>query len=140
MAARHEPVKQVKSMKRSREIVLALIASVSLTACGPDTQTTQRDMYKNRDDCVKDWNENECEDSTDRQGTHWYSGPHYYYMGSSPFYYPRGGTDPVAAASTSRFAGASTPAPSSRASFATAHTISRGGFGGTGGMFGSGRS
>ena len=45
-------------MKRSREIVLALIASVSLTACGPDTQTTQRDMYKNRDDCVKDWNEN----------------------------------------------------------------------------------
>ena len=127
-------------MKRSREIVLALIASVSLTACGPDTQTTQRDMYKNRDDCVKDWNENECEDSTDKSGARWYSGPHYYYMGSSPFYYPRSGADPVAATGTSRFSGASPLAPSSRASFASAQTISRGGFGGTGSSFGSGSS
>ena len=127
-------------MKRSREIVLALIASVSLTACGPDTQTTQRDMYKNRDDCAKDWDEKDCEDSTDRDGAHWYAGPHYYYMGSRPFYYPRGGADPVAATGTSRFVGASPLAPSPRASYAAAHTISRGGFGGSGGMFGSGRS
>jgi hypothetical protein len=127
-------------MKRSREIVLALIASVSLTACEPDTQATKRDMYKNRDDCAKDWDEKDCEDSTDSNGAHWYAGPHYYYMGSRPYYYPRGGEDPVEATSRSRFAGASPTAASSRASFATANTITRGGFGSSGGSFGSGRS
>ena len=127
-------------MKRSREIILALIASASFTACGSSTQTTQRDMYKNRDDCVKDWNETECEESSDKQGSRWFAGPHYYFMGSLPYFFPRGGSDPVAATGTSRFAGTSSMASSSRASFAASSSITRGGFGGSGSSFGSSSS
>jgi hypothetical protein len=127
-------------MKRSREIVLALVASVSLTACGPETQSTKRDMYTSRDDCVKDWDEKNCDDTTDRSGTHWYAGPHYYYAGSRPYFFPRGATDPVDGAAKSRFAGLTGNAPSARATYVAAGTITRGGFGRSGGFFGSGRS
>ncbi len=127
-------------MKRSRHIALAIIASVSLTACGPDKQATQRDMYKNREDCVKDWNSDDCEETAASSGSHGYIGPHYYSQGSRPYYYPRSGSAPLEATGTSRFAGVEGVSASPRASHAVASTISRGGFGHMGGIFGSGRS
>jgi uncharacterized protein YgiB involved in biofilm formation len=80
-------------MKKSRKITLTLIASacIAASACSSD-QKTQRDVYASKDACANDWGSNECEQ--DNRGTS-YHGPHYYYYGGRPWYFPRGSETPV---------------------------------------------
>jgi len=117
-------------MKRSKKIVLAIIASATLTACGSSTQPTQRDVYANKEKCAEEWGDNNCEEATG-SGGRTYSGPHYFIRSGYPYYYPRGGADPdpVRASAVPRFHGVSGYSPSGRASHTVASSISRGGFG-----------
>ena len=80
-------------MKKSRRIALTLIASACIAAsgCGTD-QKTQRDIYSSKDACANDWGSGECEPDTTGAG---YYGPHYYYYGGRPWYFPRGYETPV---------------------------------------------
>jgi hypothetical protein len=115
-------------MKKSRKIALTLIASTCLIAAGCSSdQKTRRDVYASKDDCVKDWGGDECEQSA--AGSR-YHGPHYFYSGGMPWYFPRGQDTPVETRPTqgAYHAGAGQHSPSALASFASSKT-SRGGFG-----------
>jgi uncharacterized protein YgiB involved in biofilm formation len=81
-------------MKKSRRIALTLIASACIAASGcSKEQKTQRDIYASRDDCAKDWGGGECEPGSTAGVFH---GPHYFYHGGSPMYFPRGGETAIA--------------------------------------------
>jgi hypothetical protein len=81
-------------MKKSRRIALTLIASVCIATLGcSKEQKTKRDLYSSRDDCAKDWGSSECEPNT--TGGSFY-GPHYFYHGTSPMYFPRGSETAIA--------------------------------------------
>jgi hypothetical protein len=47
-------VKPVIHRRRSNQIKLILLASVSLTACGPQVYDSRMN-YKSREDCVREW-------------------------------------------------------------------------------------
>lgn len=117
-------------MKRSRRIALTLMASACILATGCNSeQKTQRNVYASKEDCVKDWNSDECESKQTSSGSRYY-GPHYFYSGGRPWYFPRGQDAPV---ETRPSQGAYTMSPGQRSShalssFASAKT-SRGGFG-----------
>ncbi len=117
-------------MKKSRKIVLTLIASACIVAsgCGSDEEKkTERQVYASRDACAKDWGSGDCELSdSDRR----YYGPHYYFMGSRIWYYPVGYNTPM---EPRPGMGASTIRPGAVSSAAVGHVSStssaRGGFG-----------
>lgn len=117
-------------MKKSRKIALTLIASACImtTACSSD-QKTQRNTYASKDDCTKDWGSDECEQSSTATGNR-YHGPHYYYMGGMPWYYPRGQDTPVATTPSQAMhtVGSGQQSPHAVSSFASSKTT-RGGFG-----------
>lgn len=124
-------------MKKSRKIALTLIASACImaSACSSE-QKTQRDVYASRDACTNDWGSSECE--PDQAGTG-YHGPHYYYFGGRPWYYPRGYDTPV---ETRPGQGAynlkpGLHSPNAVSSFSSARTV-RGGFGGSSSFHGGG--
>ena len=110
--------------KSSSRITLVILGAAALTACGQNQDTLRRDVYASRDDCVKDWgDEQKCEEqaqaraSSGSRGGFWY-GPAYRsgQFGSAGVARPHGTVD------SSR--------PGSR-SVATSH-VSRGGFGASG--------
>jgi hypothetical protein len=80
-------------MKKSRKIVLTLIASACImaTACSSE-QKTKRNVYASQGDCANDWGSSECEVVSTGTGYH---GPHYYYSSGRQMYFPRGGDTPV---------------------------------------------
>lgn len=50
--------------RRSTQIQLVLLASVSLTACGPQVHDSRMN-YRNREDCVREWGDPAlCQQST----------------------------------------------------------------------------
>lgn len=115
-------------MKKSRKIVLTLIASACLmaTACSSD-QKTRRNVYASKEDCTKDWGGDECEQASDGRR---YQGPHYYYSAGRPWYFPRGQESPVEtrpSQAASRM-GSDLHSPNALSSFASTKTT-RGGFG-----------
>jgi uncharacterized protein YgiB involved in biofilm formation len=124
-------------MKKSRKIALTLIASACImtTACSSN-QKTKRDVYASKDDCVKDWGSDECEQSATGSRYH---GPHYFYAGSRPWYFPRGKDAPVETKPMqgAYHAGADHHSPSALTSFASSKT-SRGGFGHSSSFHGGG--
>ena len=124
-------------MKRSKEIALTLLASVSLVAGGcSQEQMTKREVYKTRQQCIDDWgSEEECEQ--DRSGG--YFGPHYVYWGGHPYYYPRGSVDPVPVRGNAQFAGVREGMRSaySAGTISDRH-ITRGGFGKSSSFHGTG--
>jgi len=123
-------------MKRSKEVVLVLIASASLAACGPDTQETRREVYASRDNCAEDWGGDKCEEQAGGRG---YWGPHYYYLGGRTYYFPRGSDNPVPAGQDVRFSSVPPGTRSARSlGTVTSSHIVRGGFGRTGSYHGSG--
>jgi hypothetical protein len=66
-------------MKRSRKIVLVLIASISVTACSTaeDFDPSEQRTYSTRADCLRDWKDDKyCESSTEG-GRSSYYGPRY---------------------------------------------------------------
>jgi hypothetical protein len=89
--------------------------------------TVRRDLYANKDDCVKDWgDERNCEPeygSGLRSGTGFYYGPPY----NPGQYGPHSGSSPEGTFDAAR--------PGSHA-VGTAH-VARGGFGGTGAAHGA---
>lgn len=62
--------------KSSVKISLVLLGTASLSAC--DDNSTTRYEYNNREECVQDWGETECEESSSRSG----GGSYYYYRPS----------------------------------------------------------
>jgi hypothetical protein len=112
--------------KSSARITLVLLGAVALASCGQES-TLRRDLYANREDCLKDWgDELKCAEQPAAvqngggggyHGGYWY-GPLYRggAYGSSAIGMPPGTFDAAR--------------PGSHA-IATSH-ISRGGFGGTG--------
>ena len=82
-------------MKKSNSITLVIvpiIGTVIACSCGGSGESTTRDVYQSREDCLKDWNEAElCEemnDDDDREyrrtsGGSYSSRPFY-----GPVYYP----------------------------------------------------
>lgn len=115
-------------MKRSRRIGLILMASISLTACDSG-QETQQALYQNRQECIEDWGNDECDDS---DGDGYWHGPHFFYAGGRHHYFPKktgGAAVPVAA--TSKLAGLAPGVAPSRAVSTKSGSVSRGGFGGS---------
>jgi uncharacterized protein YgiB involved in biofilm formation len=116
-------------MKKSRRIVLTLIASACIAAagCSDSEQKTERQVYDSAEACQKDWGAGECETVKDQKR---YYGPHYYFIGGRPWYYPTGYSTPV---ETRPNMGASTLKPGALSSSAVSHVsasrVSRGGFG-----------
>lgn len=105
-------------MKRrsSAKITLVIVGTLALAACG---EQEQRNLYRSKEDCVKDWGQEEgCEQVTSSNN---YYGGRYYPMGY--FYGPRyrEGASYGSARSTH------------------AISVARGGFGGLSGFHGGGR-
>ena len=126
-------------MKRSKKITLTLIASISLVACGDESQPTKRAVYANKQDCIGDWgNEKDCEEVL-QQGARSYYGPHYFYNYGRPYYIPSGSQDPKPVSSTAAFSRVSEGMQSSTA-IRSIHTssVARGGFGAHASSHGSG--
>jgi uncharacterized protein YgiB involved in biofilm formation len=127
-----------KDMKRSKRIALTLLASASLAACGCSSeQATQREIYASKEKCVEDWGgDDKCEEGS---GGRHYVGPHYIFRGGYPYYFPRGGGDPVPLSRDARFSGVQPgmKSPHSAGTLSTTH-VSRGGFGRSSSLHGGG--
>jgi|WetSurMetagenome_2_1015567.scaffolds.fasta_scaffold00053_43 hypothetical protein len=89
-----KPVAGKVGMKKSRKIALTLIASACLMAsgCGDDEQKTEKQIYASKEACEKDWDSKDCAYQQDDRRYH---GPHYYFIGGRPWYYPHGYNNPV---------------------------------------------
>jgi uncharacterized protein YgiB involved in biofilm formation len=119
--------------KSSSRVTLVLLGAAALASCGQQESTLRRDLYANKEDCLKDWgDELKCAEQpaparsgSGYPGGYWY-GPFYRSgdYGSSSLSRPHGTLD--------------SPRPGSHA-VATSH-ISRGGFGGSGLAHASGGS
>lgn len=124
-------------MKKSRKIALTLMASACIvaSACSTDQQT-QRDVYASKDACANDWGSDQCEQ--DQTGTRTY-GPHYYFYGGRPWYFPRGYETPMEARPGMGAYNMRPGASSSHAvsSITSSRTV-RGGFGGSSFFHGGG--
>lgn len=127
-------------MKRSRKITLTLIASISIAACGGDSeQATRREIYKSKEECLKDWGDDDNCEETYSSGHRSYHGPHYFYSSGSPYYFRRGETSPTPVGSHMNFSRVGEGASSSFSSGRVSSThISRGGFGGSSSSHSSG--
>ncbi len=113
-----------RTRKSSSRVTLVLLGAAALASCGQE-DALRRDLYAKKDDCVKDWgDEQKCAEQPAPAGTG--GGPHGAYWfgpsyrsgayGSSSVVRPHGTVD--------------TARPGSHA-IATSH-VSRGGFGATG--------
>jgi len=124
-------------MKKTRKIMLTLLASACLAASSCNSeQKTQQDVYSSNDACANDWGSDQCEQ--DQTGTQTY-GPHYYFYGGRPWYFPRGYNTPVSARPGQ---GAYNMSPGSHSmhaisSLSSSRTV-RGGFGGSSFFHGGG--
>jgi uncharacterized protein YgiB involved in biofilm formation len=115
-------------MKRSRQISLTLLASLSLAACDAD-EPSQRAVYTSQQACVEDWGDTDNCDDDDHDGS-WY-GPHYFYHSGKTHYYSKKSGKVMAVPSNYRFSGLGAGVSSPRAAKVVASSISRGGFGGS---------
>jgi len=115
-------------VKRSRCIVLTLLASTCLVAggCGNQNVETRRNLYASKDNCIKDWGEEDCEETPG--GYHY--GPHYYYLGGRPWYFPRNASSPREVEPTKGFSRLAANSSSLNAhSVMSSSRVVRGGFG-----------
>ena len=112
----------MKTRRATATLTLVLIGATGLSACGQeDEKNAQRDVYRNRADCQRDWGDNnsKCEAVS--------SGPHAGY-----FYGPMYGFGRSAGSTTS------TLAPRSGSTAVGSTAVSRGGFGSTASTHSSG--
>jgi len=119
-------------MKKSRKIVLTLVASACIVAagCGSDEKQTERQVYNSKEACASDWDSANCEYAANEKR---YYGPHYYFVGGRPWFYPSGYHNPVETrpGQGANFLkpGATSPWAVSRISTSMSSSSSRGGFG-----------
>jgi uncharacterized protein YgiB involved in biofilm formation len=112
--------------KSSARVTLVLLGAAALAACGQDESTLRRDLYANKEDCLKDWgDEQKCAEQPGpaRSGSGGYHGGYWY----GPFY--RSGA--YGSSSVSRPHGTVDSARPGSHAVGTSHT-SRGGFGASG--------
>ncbi|MFC5600728.1 hypothetical protein [Deinococcus cellulosilyticus] len=111
-------------MKRSAQISLVVLASVTLTACSNDDES--RMQYRSMQDCIDDWGAAElCERSTDSGiSAAYFLGPYFIYK-AGKYYYKRTSRSSYVPAPVT--GGLSKPGISSRST----GTVIRGGFGGS---------
>lgn len=125
-------------MKRSRKIVLTLIASASLGAYGCSSeQATQREIYTSKEKCIEDWGTQEnCEENKTYRT---YYGPHYYRSGGGIYYFPHGSDKSALLGNNARFSSVAPgmKSPNSFSSFSATKVI-RGGFGRSSSFHGGG--
>jgi uncharacterized protein YgiB involved in biofilm formation len=110
--------------KSSARVTLVLLGAAALASCGQPESTLRRDLYTNKEDCLKDWgDELKCaeEPAPARSGSGYHGG--YWY---GPFY--RSGE--YGSSSTIRPHGTVDSARPGSHAVGTSH-ISRGGFGGS---------
>ena len=51
-----------RQRRSSASVTLVLLGAAALTACGQEDETLRRDLYSNKEDCVRDWgDELKCE-------------------------------------------------------------------------------
>lgn len=78
-------------MKKSKSIILLIapvLSTLLFNACGGGSSSTSRDVYQNKEDCAKDWGEQElCEQMNDDDDREYRSGGGIIYAGR-PFYGP----------------------------------------------------
>lgn len=112
-------------MKRSAQISLVVLASVTLTACSNDDES--RMQYRTLADCVEDWGDATlCERPTNTSvSAAYFLGPYFIYK-AGKYYYKRTAKSSYVPAPV--VGGLSKPGTSSRS---TGKTVIRGGFGGS---------
>lgn len=94
--------------------------------CGNQGIETKRNLYESKDNCLKDWGEDDCEEMPGGR----YYGPHYYYVGGRPWYFPRNASSPKEVESTKGFSRLAPHAASINAHSAASFSRTvRGGFG-----------
>jgi uncharacterized protein YgiB involved in biofilm formation len=117
--------------KSSARVTLVLLGAAALAACGQQDEAMRRDVYANKDDCIKDWGDDlQCDPQVASAPTA--GGPHLFWLGPAygPGYWrPRPGPAGDAVGDAR---------PGSRAIGSSA--VSRGGFGGSGAAHSSGGS
>lgn len=107
------------------------MASTCLLASSCNSeQETRRDIYASKEDCAKDWGNDDCETTQISSSAHGFYGPHYYYSGGRPWYYPIGQDTPIETR-PSQGAYRNSPESNSSHSLTTFHSSKplRGGFG-----------
>lgn len=74
-------------MKKSKRIILAIAPLLtSAFACGGGGEPQDRDVYKTKEECVKDWSEGDlCDKMGESDERAYHGGHHGYYWG--PIYY-----------------------------------------------------
>ncbi len=74
-------------MKKSKRIILAIAPLLtSALACGGGEEPQVRDVYKTKEECIKDWSEGDlCEQMGESDERTYHGGHHGYYWG--PVYY-----------------------------------------------------
>ncbi|HYC48912.1 MAG TPA: hypothetical protein VED01_25830 [Burkholderiales bacterium] len=103
----------MSSRRCTATLTLVLIGTAALQGCGRDEQTATRDVYKSRQDCLRDWggDPQKCEQQTSGPHAGYFLGPLMYGAGRSGF--SSGGAMP----------------PRKGSSAIGSTTVSRGGFG-----------
>src|SRR5450432_1903499 len=62
---------RIPHRKSSTSVTLVLIGAATLAACGQQGDALRRDLYANKEDCVKDWGEEpKCEQQVTTGTTH----------------------------------------------------------------------
>ncbi|HUP94668.1 MAG TPA: hypothetical protein VM164_07145 [Burkholderiales bacterium] len=113
----------MKPRRTTATLTLVLIGAATLQACGEDSETATRDIYRTRADCQRDWGDDASKCETVSSGSH--AG---YFYGPS-YGYGRSGTSAH-----------STLAPRSGSQAVGSTSVSRGGFGSSGSAHSSGSS
>lgn len=79
------------TMKKSKSIILLIapvLSSLLFNACGGSEPASSRDVYQSKEDCAKDWGEQElCEQMNDEDDREYRSGGGVFV--GRPFYGPR---------------------------------------------------
>jgi uncharacterized protein YgiB involved in biofilm formation len=116
----------IRPRKSSARVTLVLVGAAALAACGHDDETLRRDVYANKNDCVRDWgDEQKCEEKPAGSSGSMAHGSGFYWFGPS---YRSG---QFGTSSISRTPGTVDAARAGSHAVATAH-VSRGGFGSSG--------
>jgi uncharacterized protein YgiB involved in biofilm formation len=112
--------------KSSARVTLVLVGAAALAACSHDDETLRRDLYASKNDCVRDWgDEQKCEAKPAESGGSAGHGGGFYWFGPS---YRSG---QFGSSSVSRTPGTVDAARAGSHAVGTAH-VSRGGFGSSG--------
>jgi len=125
-------VSVVRQRRSSASVTLVLLGAAALTACGQEDETLRRDLYSNKEDCVRDWgDELKCEKPA---ATGYASGFHSGYWYGPSYRSGQFGSSPQHEAP-----GTVSQARPGSHSVGTSH-VSHGGFGASGAAHGSGGS